>query len=48
VIVLKNGTERHLTLIPDFRFLYFTNADGRRGKIDLAETKSVEFLAPAK
>jgi hypothetical protein len=48
VFTLKNGSERHLSLVPDFRVLYLTNPDGRVEKIDLTKTKSIEFLAPAK
>jgi hypothetical protein len=48
VFTLKNGSERHLSLVPDFRVLYFTNPDGDTEKIDLTKIKSIEFLAPAK
>jgi hypothetical protein len=48
VFTLKNGSERHLSLVPDFRVLYLTNPDGGVEKIDLTKTKSIEFLALAK
>jgi hypothetical protein len=47
VFLLKNGGERHLSLVPDFRFLYFTDPDGGTEKIDLAEVRSVEFVGRA-
>lgn len=45
VFRLRNGVERRLSLVPDFRVLYFTNRHGGEEKIDLADVKSVEFLA---
>ncbi len=46
VFVMKDGAERRLSLVPDFRVLYFTNSNGGTEKIDLAKIKSIEFLAP--
>jgi hypothetical protein len=48
VFVMKDGVERRLSLVKDFRVLYFTNPDGGTGKVDLTKIKSIEFLAPGK
>ena len=48
LFVLKDGTERRLSLVSDFRVLYLANPLGGREKLDLARVKSVEFLAPPK
>jgi hypothetical protein len=43
LFTLKNGAERHLSLVPDFRVLYLTNPDGSTEKVDLARIKAIEF-----
>ena len=48
VFKLRNGVERRLSPVPDFRVLYVTNQHGRTEKIDLASVKSIEFLPAAK
>ena len=48
LLVLKNGTTRRLTLITDFRVIYLDNRSGgekKEEKLDLARTRSVEFIA---
>jgi hypothetical protein len=47
LLVLKDGTTRRLTLTNDFRFIYLDNRSGAKGKeekLDLARTRSVEFI----
>jgi len=48
VLVMKDGTERNVTLVPDFRVLYVTDRSGVNERIDLAKIRSVEFLATDK
>jgi hypothetical protein len=43
VFVTKDGVERRLSLVKDFRVLYFTDPDGGTGKVDLSKIKSIEF-----
>ena len=44
VLALKDGTERHVSLVPDFRVLYVADRSGTKERIDLATTRFVEFL----
>jgi len=46
LFVSKDGTERRLSLLRDFRVLYVANRANRQGveKIDLATVKAIEFL----
>lgn len=46
LFVMKNGTERRLSLLQDFRVLYLINESNAREKLDLARVKSIEFPAP--
>ncbi len=46
LLVLKDATTRHLTLIKDFRVIYFS--EQKDEKLDLARTRSVEFIAEPK
>jgi hypothetical protein len=48
LLVLKDGTTRRLTLINDFRVIYLDNRSGGAEKLDLARTRSVEFIATPK
>jgi hypothetical protein len=48
VLVMKDGIERHVTLVPDFRVLYVSDRSGVNERIDLAKVRSVEFLATDK
>ena len=48
VLMMKDGTERHLALVPDFRVLYVTDRSGVNERIDMAKIRSVEFLATDK
>jgi hypothetical protein len=43
-LTMKDSSERAISLLADFRVLYVTNASGGSEKIDLANTKSVEFV----
>jgi len=44
LFVMKDGTERRLTLVSDFRVLYVSSRDGGAQKLDLAKILSLEFL----
>jgi hypothetical protein len=51
LLVLKDGTTRRLTLIDDFRVIYLDHRSGsgkKEEKLDLARTRSVEFIATPK
>jgi len=48
LFVMKDGTERRLTLVSDFRVLYVSNPNGRAEKLDLAKIRSLEFVNPGK
>jgi hypothetical protein len=45
LFVLKDGTERRLSFVTDFRVLYLANRLGGTEKLDMARIKSVEFVA---
>jgi hypothetical protein len=44
LFVMKDGTERRLAFVPDFRVLYVSNRIGGAQKLDLARIRSLEFL----
>lgn len=44
LFVKKDGTEQRLSLLYDFRVLYFANGHGDTEKLDLSKVKSLEFL----
>ena len=46
VFISKDGTRQRLSLLKDFRVLYFANRLGGTEKLDLAKVKTVEFVAP--
>ena len=48
LLVLKDGTTRRLTLLNDFRVIYLDNRAGGAEKLDLARTRSVEFISTPK
>jgi hypothetical protein len=48
LFVLKDGTQHRMPLVMGFRVLYVRNLSGGRENLDLAKTKSIEFLAPAR
>ena len=48
LFVMKDGTERRLTFVSDFRVLYISNPNGRAQKLDLARIRSLEFLDSGK
>jgi hypothetical protein len=43
LFVMKDGTERRLALIPDFRVLYVTNSNGNSERIDLGAITALEM-----
>ena len=43
LFVMKDGTERRLAFVPDFRVLYVSSRSGRAEKLDLAKIQSLEF-----
>ncbi len=48
LFVMKDGTERRLSYVTDFRVLYVSNPTGRTEKLDLAKVRSLEFLDSGK
>lgn len=48
LIVMKNGTSRRVSLVTDFRFLYFADRSSIPEKLDLGKIKSIEFPASAR
>jgi len=48
LFVMKDGTERRLAFVPDFRVFYVSNRIGLTEKLDLAKIRSLEFLDPGK
>jgi hypothetical protein len=44
LFAMRDGTERRLSFVPDFRVLYVSNPNGRTEKLDLAKIRSLEFL----
>jgi len=45
VVVLKDGSTRRVSVVPDNRVLYVNGADGRRQKIRLHQLTSIQFDA---
>lgn len=48
LFVMRDGAQRRMSLMTDFRVLYVTNPSGVAEKLDLAKVKSIEFLAPSR
>jgi hypothetical protein len=48
LFVMKDGTERRLAFVSDFRVFYVSNRIGLTEKLDLAKIRSLEFLDPGK
>jgi hypothetical protein len=48
LFVMKDGTERRLSFVTDFRVLYVSSRNDGTQKLDLAKIRSVEFLSPGK
>lgn len=48
LFVMKDGTQRRMSLLKDFRVLYIEGRNGTPEKLDLAKVKSIEFLAASK
>jgi hypothetical protein len=46
LFTMRDGSQRRISLVTDFRVLYLTSEAGATEKVDLAKMKSVEFLAP--
>src|SRR5262249_5051713 len=44
LFVLKDGTERRLSLLNDFRVLYLQDESGKLQRVDVREIKSLDFL----
>ena len=44
LFVLRDHSEQRLSLVPDFRVLYFAKEGMRKEKLDLATIKSFEIL----
>ena len=44
LFVMKDGTERRLAFVSDFRVLYVSSPSGRTEKVDLAEIRSLQFV----
>jgi hypothetical protein len=45
LLVMKDGSERRVTLVPDFRVLYVSNAAGLAEKLDLDKIRLLEFVS---
>ena len=48
LFVMRDGTERRLSFVPDFRVLYVSNPNGRAEKLDLTKIRSLELLDSGK
>jgi hypothetical protein len=48
LFVMKDGTERRLSWVPDFRVLYVSSRNGGAEKLDLANIQSLEFVDSGK
>jgi len=48
LFVMKDGTERRLPFVADYRVLYVSNRIGLTEKLDLAKIQSIEFLHSGK
>ena len=48
LFVMRDGSERRLSYVTDFRVLYVSNTTGRTEKLDLAKVRSLEFLDSGK
>jgi NifU-like protein involved in Fe-S cluster formation len=46
LFIMRDGSQRRISLVTDFRVLYLTSEAGATERVDLAKVKSVEFLAP--
>jgi hypothetical protein len=48
LFVMKDGSQRRMSLIKDFRVLYIAGRNGAPEKLDLGKVKSIEFLPSTK
>jgi hypothetical protein len=47
LFVMHDGSRRRLSLLHDFRVLYYVDRSGREGRVDLAKVGSLEILTPS-
>jgi hypothetical protein len=47
LVVMRDASRRRLSLLHDFRVLYFVDRSGREGKVDLAKVAALEILTPS-
>ena len=45
LLVMKDGTQRRISLVKDFRVLYVKEGSGATEKLDVATLKAVQFLS---
>jgi hypothetical protein len=43
LFVMRDGTERRLSFVSDFRVLYVSSSNGRTEKLDLGKIRSIDF-----
>jgi hypothetical protein len=48
LFVMKDGTQRRMGLMTDFRVVYLASPAGAAEKVDLSKIKSIEFLAASR
>jgi hypothetical protein len=48
LFVMRDGTERRLAFVQDFRILYVSDPNGRGEKLDLTKVRSLEFFDAGK
>jgi|SRR5579872_1323427 len=44
LFVMRDGSERRLSFVPDFRVLYVSDPNGHTEKLDLAKIRSLEII----
>ena len=47
LFIMRDGAQQRISLVTDFRVLYFTTPSGATEKLDLAKIQSIEFLEPS-
>jgi len=48
LLVMRDGAQRRVTFVPDFRVLYISTPGGRAERLDLTTIRSLEFLDSGK
>jgi hypothetical protein len=48
LFVMRDGSQRRISLVTDFRVLYLTSEAGAPEKMDLAKVKSIDFFRTAR